>query len=530
MRQPMPTRWRPKQRPLHSWLLMPRNPIARRRSSRRAARDRPALPHVKIAAPAAAPILNFAPAGTLVHFLGIYVGNRVDPAYQVQLISDRYDVSFQHWGYRARTLKGRRLLASSVMVSLLWHVTAVVVIPPKTVTAWQQMLTRYVLGRKRDPTEPYQSLLHASWNHHIGLGAGIPHIASAIRTQRLLTLQRLMLPEEVRPLWAPLVLAQFEECMGHLYRESHPFDFLCYVPHWGTKWITTSKLHPFWFDVWRQWSKTAWAKRVAVPPTYDMVTNMPVWLTTYEPMAIDTIRHAAKCDKHAQGRAWCLHGAGNGFRALRDFMTPSGHWFTWTELAARMRQGNPATRVHLHRQGRIVVSAARDIAAAYKHLCVVYDQVRRLHDIRTDVLLPRPAMTTHPFRKLVKDVVQPFQNWPRRDVRDLAMHAPAPRCPHPLLSTTRRTVDDVETYLADLRYLMRVAAPVHADVWFRLVLRMLPVNSRMYYFQHQEPEAILCRHGCGVVERVVHAFFKCPYIHPIWKWHDKAWRAFGAAV
>ncbi|EQC25650.1 hypothetical protein SDRG_16505 [Saprolegnia diclina VS20] len=29
MRPTMPTRWRPKQRPLHSWLLMPKNPLAR---------------------------------------------------------------------------------------------------------------------------------------------------------------------------------------------------------------------------------------------------------------------------------------------------------------------------------------------------------------------------------------------------------------------------------------------------------------------------------------------------------------------
>ncbi|EQC35591.1 hypothetical protein SDRG_06879 [Saprolegnia diclina VS20] len=251
------------------------------------------------------------------------------------------------------------------------------------------MLTRYVLGRKRDPTEPYQSLRHSSRHHHVALGARMPHIASAIRTQRLLTLQRLMLPEDERSLWAPLVLMQFVACMGYLYRDSHPFD-------------------------------------------------------------APKVRHAAKLVKHAVGREWCLHGAGNGLRALRDFMTPSGHW------------------------------------------------------------------------KTIKDVVTPFENWPRRDVRDLAMHTPAQSRPHPLLSTTRRTNDDVKTYLADMRRLLAAAAPVHAHVWFRLVMRMLPVNSRTHYIQHQEPGAIVCSHGCGAVETEMHAFFACPYIHPIWEWHDKA--------
>ncbi|ETV95722.1 hypothetical protein H310_10795 [Aphanomyces invadans] len=188
-----------------------------------------------------------------VRFIGVYVGTRIDPAYQVQLISDRYYASFQHWGHRARTLRGRRLLVSSVVTSLMWHATAAAAIPHKTVTTWQTMPTRYVVGRKRDPTEPYQSLLHVSWHHN---AACVPHIASAIRTQRLLTLQRLMLPADERPMWAPLVLEQFAACMGFLHRDSHPFDCLFYLPHWGTKWITTSMLHPFWFDVWRHWSKT----------------------------------------------------------------------------------------------------------------------------------------------------------------------------------------------------------------------------------------------------------------------------------
>ncbi|ETV95721.1 hypothetical protein H310_10794 [Aphanomyces invadans] len=214
-----------------------------------------------------------------------------------------------------------------------------------------------------------------------------------------------------------------------------------------------------------------------------MVTSMPVWLATYEPMAVDGIRHTAKRVKHAQGRQWCLYGARNGFRALRDFMTPSGHWLTWQQLAARMRVHNPATRVHLNRAGRITASAARDTAAAYKHLSAVYDQ------------------------KTIKDVVTPFEQWPRRDVRDMTMHTPESNRTHPMLSDIHRTEAEVETYLADMRRLLTAAAPVHTDVWFRLMMKMLMVTSRRHYIQHREPEAILCTHGCGDVETEMHPFF-----------------------
>ncbi|KDO22559.1 hypothetical protein SPRG_12538 [Saprolegnia parasitica CBS 223.65] len=57
----------------------------------------------------------------------------------------------------------------------------------------------------------------------------------------------------------------------------------------------------------------------------------------------------------------------------------------------------------------------------------------------------------------------------------------------------------------------KLAARMRLDI--RLVMRMLPVNSRLhYYIEHQEPAAILCIHGCGAVETEVHAFFACPYL------------------
>ncbi len=392
------------------------------------------------------------------------------------------------------------------------------------------MLTRYVLGRKLDLTAPYRSLLHVSWHHDAKLGAGIPHIASTIRTQRLLALQQLMQPAAVRPLWAPLVLDQFAACMGSLYRESHPFDFLLYSPQISSKWIKTTELHPFWVDVWRQWSKTPMASRIAAPPSYDTVMNMPVWLTAYGPMANDTVRHAAQLVRLARGRRWFLHGASRGFRSLRDFMAPNGRWYTWSELAHAMGRDNPSTRVHLDAAGQIAVSAAPHGSAVYKHVTAVYNNVRRQHQVRTDVMLSQPPLTGHPFYKTIKGAAVPFELWPRHDVRALAKHPPAATRPHPLQTPTRRSLTDVKVFVKATRRLLRDATPVHADVWHRLVMHTLPVNSRMAYRQLEDPSAILCSHGCGAVESEIHAFFACPKIYPVWEWHKAAWHAVGTDV
>ncbi|KDO25345.1 hypothetical protein SPRG_09170 [Saprolegnia parasitica CBS 223.65] len=152
--------------------------------------------------------------------------------------------------------------------------------------------------------------------------------------------------DDERPLCVPLVLRQFATCF--LHRDSSPFDFLSYQPYIGCKCIRASTLHPFWFDVWRHWSKTPTDKRILETPSYEMVANMPVWLTTYVPMAIGATCHASK-----------IVPAGAN--------APSSFWYLWPQLETLMRRNNPGTRVHMGRVG----------AAVYKHLCDVYDQVRR---------------------------------------------------------------------------------------------------------------------------------------------------------
>ncbi|KAH9118246.1 hypothetical protein AeMF1_008466, partial [Aphanomyces euteiches] len=67
------------------------------------------------------PRLNMVPSGTPVKYLGIELGHQLDPTLQINAISDKFYKSFTTWACRARTLKGRRLLVNTMILSQLWH-------------------------------------------------------------------------------------------------------------------------------------------------------------------------------------------------------------------------------------------------------------------------------------------------------------------------------------------------------------------------------------------------------------------------
>ncbi|RLO06065.1 hypothetical protein DYB28_013873, partial [Aphanomyces astaci] len=185
------------------------------------------------------------------------------------------------------------------------------------------------------------------------------------------------------PSWRPLVHRQFARVMGQLYRESYPFDFLFYFPNMSSKWIALRELHPLWRDVWKQWSAIPMSKRVETPPTFDMVMNMPLWLTSYEPMHYGRLKYSACLASAPNIRRWCLQGASNGLRSLKDFLNTDGSWPTQAMFISRMSQGNPAARVRLNAaRGRMEFTAIERAVPIYLHLTRVYEQVRGLFNLR----------------------------------------------------------------------------------------------------------------------------------------------------
>ncbi|KAG9398175.1 hypothetical protein AC1031_014777 [Aphanomyces cochlioides] len=84
---------------------------------------------------------------------------------------------------------------------------------------------------------------------------------------------------------------------------------------------------------------------------------------------------------------------------------------------------------------------------------------------------------------------------------------------HPLSSDSRNNDLAIKKYMnKTVKPLMRYPTPVQADVWWRILFRMLPVNSRFFFLQDTNPSIIEC------------SFL---FVKPVWNWHQAAWRPFG---
>ncbi|ETV89773.1 hypothetical protein H310_15398, partial [Aphanomyces invadans] len=403
---------------------------------------------------------------------------------------------FQLWGCRARTLQGRRLLANTVMLSLLWHVTAVTPVPDDMVRTWQSMLTRYILGSKTVPTARYRPLLAAPWQFDPKLGLGLPHIASKLRAQRLMLLQRTLSPATATtPLWQPLVLRQYARSIGKLYRAVHPFDFLLYHPHPSSKWLRLWELHPLWRDVWKQWSATPMDRRIQLPVTPATLLHMPVWLTQYAPTMANG-KCAASVVTTPPTRRWCMYGVANGLHSLHGIVAVHGRWPTRQEFISMMSQDNRAARVELGSDGSMQWAPVYRAVMLYNHLTAVHQAIPQGHQDPPPTT-PAAPMSRHPFYGLVKDTPQPFELWPRTMVLALAHHAPVADMPHPMASSARTTPADLRGYVRRVRRVCRQLPPLHGDVWMRVLFRMLPVNCRFAHLQVERPDAICCAYGCG---------------------------------
>ncbi|OQR84031.1 hypothetical protein ACHHYP_13999, partial [Achlya hypogyna] len=266
-------------------------------------------------------LLRVLASGEPVKFLGVLFGHALPPDHQVHQLNTRFLACFQQWGCRARTIQGRRLLVNTVMLSLLWHVTAVVPVPTAMVAQWQSMVSKNILARKTGSTDRYRPLLPQRWQYDPQVGLGVPHIASKLRTQRLLRLQRLLQgTTAASPPWQELVLRQYARTMGMLSRPSHPFDFLAYAPHHRSTWLHLWELHPLWRDVWSHWASTSPSKRTQVPPSLATALAQPMWLTSDPLFVTDDLQCAGRLANTLDARRWCLHGANNGIRCLGDLI------------------------------------------------------------------------------------------------------------------------------------------------------------------------------------------------------------------
>jgi hypothetical protein len=480
-----------------------------------------------------APGIKLARAGQSIKFLGAHLGIDLPATHHSKTISDKFLESFTLWSCRARTLRGRNVLASSMVLSKLWHVSYVSLVPPDLLATWQRTLNKFVLGQRDLSSSHYRPLLNSMWLHDRGLGLSVPHLESVIRSQRLRLLQRLLRHSETQPPWVQLVRDQFSRCLGPLSRPSAPFDFLWTKPHALSHWNSLDEVHPLWQEVWDVWHSVPLDKRMAVAPSFKMDLHAPVWRTTNPMFHAESSGDIASLVDHQPitGR-WIRHAASRGIHSLADIVKlgVGGFWPCFDDFHSHMSSYNPETRVVFH-HGNIQLELFPRSRAVYQHLSRVYDELRRAHGVRLDlpqVFDPTPALSNS-FRMVISSQVKSFEWWPRRRIKWIAFTGPAPDRPHPTSSRDRPGYAAAKTYMRLVSSSLKLLAPIHGDVWLRIILNMLPVNSRFPFRQQYDPDSMLCVHRCGDIDTMEHALHSCTHITHLWSDHADAWSPTGVS-
>ncbi|KAG9397740.1 hypothetical protein AC1031_017867 [Aphanomyces cochlioides] len=383
------------------------------------------------------------------------------------------------------------------------------------------MVYKFILTRKRHKEDKHMSLINSGVAYHPSLGLRIPHIASRIRAQRVQRLQFLVQTDNEEPsLWSVLPKQLFRRCMEPFARYSS-WDCLMYHPNHNTNHMRLEVLPLLWRKIWANWHRIPLTRKCPETPTQSQLPTMSVWLQIHPLFLVPGSNgptSLAVALKHH--RPFYKFLAQEGLHCLDDFVTTQRVWPSYEEFKLQMEPyvwrfpGDDFPRVFRH---------------LYSLLSLIATTVWQVLGIPLVEAVPPNHEVQIPVGQVWKNVFVPFQQWPRKYIRSICFCAPLLTKQHPLSSDSRNNDLAIKKYMnKTVKPLMRYPTPVQADVWWRILFRMLPVNSRFFFLQDTNPSIIECSFpGCSAVETIQHILFDCKFVKPVWNWHQAAWRPFG---
>ncbi|KAF0691075.1 Aste57867_17633 [Aphanomyces stellatus] len=367
------------------------------------------------------------------------------------------------------------------------------------------------------------SPIHPGLAYAPTVGLKLPHIPPRVQYQRIRRLQLLVRSDhEDSLLWTFLPKQLWQRCMAPFNRPFY-WDILLYSPNFRTRLLNLAVLPTFWRKVWMWWDKVPLTKVCPAQPTSGQLLCMSVWLQKHPLFLVPGTKNTTTCIAIAlrTHRPWYKHIVERGFHSLGDFLTPSRHWPTYAEFVSIVVEATFQYELD---------DCPGSFEPFYKLLTLIaYNVWDALDMSRTDAMPTAVLAEYLPTSLTMNGVPTPFHLWPHGYVRSICFHAPSMSKPHPLLSSSRKTLPQIQRYIRHtLRPLLAIPPPIYADVWWRVLFRMLPTNYKYFFLQTTNPRIMECSYpGCSAVETEQHILFDCHYVQPIWSMHRRAWSIFG---
>ncbi|KAF1331476.1 putative Pollike protein, partial [Globisporangium splendens] len=442
----------------------------------------------------------------------------------VEFLEQRFYDGFKAWYRRARTLRGRLLVAQTMVLSRLWHYTQHVSIPSSVVKRWQSMLNRFVLSRKHDRDASHIQLIPREFLYQRRSDGGlqIPSLEAHLKRQRLQLVLQFMRAATADGVWnwtaastelLKLVLPRTGGC--------NALDFLVISPLRHGEMIKWRLTSAWWRATWKSWYKIRWEITWHDLPSDERAwygLRQPIWFHSDAELHFEQAArtHTSSAHRRCIGmvvepqRSFRLHVSRLfGVRSLADFMREGCAWPSQQDFVQR------------HLDFTLVSTTPGQQA---KWLRVLYDEATQIVErlgARELVL-----QTTSAARRLLPHLgcksgvkVCLVPTIPRSALLRVVWTPAMPTKPHPMTIHSQRVGNEqIKAFVKHGKRLRRILLPIFEDLHFCLAFRLLPVRSRFWFLQHSNPRIIYCiRDGCDAVETEKHLFFECALATRLWE-------------
>uniref|UniRef100_A0AAV1VNP9 Reverse transcriptase domain-containing protein n=1 Tax=Peronospora matthiolae TaxID=2874970 RepID=A0AAV1VNP9_9STRA len=413
-----------------------------------------------------------------VKYLGILVSQSCVNDETVEFLDQRFYDGFKAWYRRARTLRGRLLIAQTMVLSRLWHYTQHASISAAVVKRWQSMLNKFVLSRKHDRHASSVRLISQEFLYmrRSDGGLAIPNLEALLKRQHLQLLLQFITAATAKGErnWTT---SGSEVLMLILPRTGnrHALDFLTISPLRHGEMINWRLTSHWWRVTWTWWYKIRWDITQRDLPSGDRVLynlHQPIWYHSDPDLHFE--RATRSCTRQAHRRcigmvpepqrSFRLHIARVfRIRSLSDFVRSGSSWPSQTDFVSRLMDFT-------------LLSTAPGLQI--KWLRVLYKEttqiVERLN-ARSIVWPASPPLTqVAPYLGCTigtKTFLVPAI--PRTALLGVVWQPVMPAKPHPMTTHSRHVDDEqITSFIKHGKHLHKILLPVFEDLQFRVTFRL----------------------------------------------------------
>lgn len=456
-------------------------------------------------------------SGETTNLLGVPIGPNVTREQQVTRVLSKMLERCHQWENRARSVQGRGVIATTMILSSLWYVLSALPLNQPEITKIQNVVTNF-MNKERDfeiDGKVKRGQLSKDWYHleKDRGGWGLPYVVEILETRKL-GLMRKYFQARAKGMedgWLALPKVMATDALKGWLTNSD--DITMWRPSRGThnapgEW---NKMSQWWRDAWTLWHERKWYPK---PKSVNMqaLRKLPVWnnrLIPYKSLSDAPLHRSANGTQTKQ--RYKVYRA-LGFLHFDNFLTADDKVISSSALEDAINDEltrRPMTIDHV---------TPRSCSALTRHVANMWAYAKEQWlSTRAEGIGNTGSIKWMWQREGISD----FKMAKNRDLRKLVKRTRT--IPHISASIGVEMNSVISTAWKAESQTQKWLLPSRKDLLMRLQRNGLPVGSkRKRWGEEYQSTCVLCPDEC--METVEHLFWECQYAKGIWVNFEGTWR------